>query len=233
KNALDLAIDGGGMLPTTGVADVVADSPNLPLLMTRTASFEPDADGYLRTASGLVLMGWAYNADGTFSSPSRDTSSSLTPVRLPLSQATSTPTTRIELGVTLPATETALGAAGAVSRSTIEYYANLGTTEFLDITYTPQVSNTNDMSLTWRMDVRDLAEGPTDNLIGSYTVVFDGTAEYAGSIASVTTISGEDYDPETGIIPLNVAGGELDLMIGQPRGQNKLLQQIGDTYAQE
>lgn len=232
-NALDVAIDGGGMLPTTGIADVAGGSSNLPLLMTRTGSFEPDEDGYLRTASGLVLMGWAFNADGTLPTPSRDTSSSLTPVRLPLSQATSTPTTRVELGVTLPATETALGADGVASRSTIEYYANLGTTEFLDITYTPLVSETNEMSLTWQVDIKDLAKGPDDNLIGSYTIVFDGTAEYAGSISSVTTISGEDYNPETGNIPLNVAGGALDLVIGQPQAKNKLLQQIGASYAQE
>lgn len=232
-NALDVAVSGGGMLPVTSIVDVVAESTNLPMMMTRTASFKPDADGYLRTDSGLVLMGWAFNPDGTLPSPSRDTTSSLTPVRLPLSQATNAATTEIQLGVTLPATETAMGADGAPVRSRIEYYGNLGTTEFLDITYTPRVSQTNEMTLTWDVEIRDLAQGDTNNLIGAYTIVFDGSVEFAGSIRTVTTASGEDYNPETGVIPLNVAGGTLDLRIGEPRARIRLLQQIGDTYAQQ
>ena len=65
SNALDLAIAGRGMLPVTsavGVSDGIADRA---LMMTTTGSFYPDANGVLRTGSGLVLLGWAANADGT------------------------------------------------------------------------------------------------------------------------------------------------------------------------
>ena len=57
SNATDLAIAGRGMLPVTRATDVLAGSADLPFMMTTTGSFTPDADGYLRTPSGMVLLG--------------------------------------------------------------------------------------------------------------------------------------------------------------------------------
>ena len=38
---------------------------HLKLLLTSTGSFQADENGYLKTLSGLYLLGWPANADGT------------------------------------------------------------------------------------------------------------------------------------------------------------------------
>jgi flagellar hook protein FlgE len=56
SNALDLAVSGRGMLPV--VPSTSLDSPgDKPMMMTRTGAFRPDANGVLRTETGLVLLG--------------------------------------------------------------------------------------------------------------------------------------------------------------------------------
>ena len=79
-NALDLAIGGRGMLPVTTSVSLNATTGEQPLMMTSTGAFRPDANGVLRTESGLVLLGWPANADGTIPVLPRDTISGLQPV---------------------------------------------------------------------------------------------------------------------------------------------------------
>jgi len=56
-NSTDIAIAGRGMLPVTTVASLDnQDDANI-FRMTTTGSFRPDDEGYLRTDSGLVLLG--------------------------------------------------------------------------------------------------------------------------------------------------------------------------------
>ena len=54
-----------GMLPVINEVSLGNALSDTPLLMTRTGSFRTDADGVLKTDSGLVLLGWPANADGT------------------------------------------------------------------------------------------------------------------------------------------------------------------------
>ena len=72
-NALDLAIAGRGMLPVINEVSLGNALSDTPLLMTRTGSFRTDADGVMKTDSGLVLLGWPADADGTIPSNPRDT----------------------------------------------------------------------------------------------------------------------------------------------------------------
>lgn len=66
SHPLDIAISGRGMLPVIpSVALASLGSGDRPLMMTTTGSFRTDAQGVLRTESGLVLMGWPANADGS------------------------------------------------------------------------------------------------------------------------------------------------------------------------
>ena len=111
-NSTDLAISGRGMLPVTSVASVDQTGQDLPLMLTSTGSFDTDANGYLRTSSGLVLMGWAANPDGTIPNYARDASSGLSPVKVNLSGVASEPTSAIDLKVNLPADQTQPGSAG-------------------------------------------------------------------------------------------------------------------------
>ncbi len=224
SHPLDIAVSGRGMLPVTSAVDLDNGFTDLPFMMTRTGSFRPDAEGILRTESGLVLMGWPAQADGSIPVMSRDTMTGLVPVQISANQTAGDPTTQISLGVNLPATETLPTASGASIPYKVEYFGNLGTSESLNITFTPNTSDATGMSSTWVMEVRDSASNPASNLVGSYRIVFDESQANGGSIASVTTLSGGAYDPATGAIGLAVAGGSMDLVIGTPGGTTGMRQ---------
>lgn len=226
-NALDLAVSGRGMFPVTQSVGLGEDMSNRTLMMTTTGSFNPDSDGVLRTASGLVLLGWPANADGNIPVLPRDTITGLEPVVINVNQQAGDPTTAMRLGVNLPATSTVAGAAGTVLPLSVEYFGNLGTSETLDVTFTPTVP-TAGSSNTWTMEIRDSAQAGA--LIGEYTLVFDDSRGNGGTLASVTTVSGGAYDPLTGTLDLTVAGGPLEMTIGRVGDVNGLTQ-LSDSFA--
>ena len=57
SNATDLAVRGRGMLPVGRVSDLNVGNGDTNMLLTTTGSFTTDAEGYLTTSSGLVLLG--------------------------------------------------------------------------------------------------------------------------------------------------------------------------------
>lgn len=227
SNPLDLAVSGRGMLPVMPAVALGVDMGDVPLMMTTTGAFRADADGVLRTESGLVLLGWPANSDGEIPNFPRDSVSGLEPVVINVNQTAGDPTTRITLGTNLPATDTAAGASGDPRSRTIEYFGNLGTSESLDITFTPIVAATG-YSNTWRMEIRDSASN--DALIGEYELTFDDSRTSGGTLATVTTVSGGAYDLATGMIDLPVAGGAISLEIGKP-GETNGLTQLSDSFA--
>jgi flagellar hook protein FlgE len=228
SNALDLAISGRGMLPvTTAVSMNTLTGGQLPLMMTTTGAFRPDANGILRTESGLVLLGWPANADGSIPALPRDTGAGLRPVVVNANQTAGDPTTAVKLGVNLPATATEAGAPGTSLPLSVEYFGNLGTSDSLDITFTPTVPATG-ASNTWTMEIRDSAQNGA--VIGEYTLVFDDTRATGGTLASVTAVSGGAYDPVAGTLALTAAGGPISMAIGKP-GDPAGLTQLSDSFA--
>jgi flagellar hook protein FlgE len=168
-------------------------------------------------------LGWPAQADGTIPVMPRDSAGGLVPVTIGANQTAGDPTTRVSLGVNLPATETRPGASGAALPLNIEYYGNLGTAESLSISFVPDTSDPTGMSNTWVMEVSDSASDPATNPIGTYTIVFNDGPLNGGSISSVAPAGG--YDPVTGAIALTVADGSLmDLVIGAPGGTTGLRQ---------
>lgn len=226
-NALDLAVAGRGMLPVMPAVAMQAGLGDMPLMLTTTGAFRTDASGILRTESGLVLLGWPANADGEVPTFPRDTISGLEPVVINTNQTAGDPTTSMSLGVNLPATETSADATGTSLPLSVEYFGNLGTSETLNINFTPVIPATGS-SNTWTMTVRDSAS--SDALIGEYTLVFDDTRGSGGTLASVTTISGGPYDPATGALNLTVAGGPMTMAVGRVSGPNGLTQ-LSDSFA--
>ncbi|MFV0384256.1 flagellar hook protein FlgE [Paracoccus sp. (in: a-proteobacteria)] len=224
SNPLDIAISGRGMLPVTSSVDLDNGFRQLPMMMTRTGGFRTDPNGVLRSESGLVLLGWPSRADGTVGLMPRDTMGTLEPVRLPANQTSGDPTTLVNLGVNLPAAETLSTASGETLSLKVEYFGNLGTSEALSFSFTPDTSDPTGMSSTWNMEIRDSASDPASNLIGTFRVVFDDSMTNGGSISSVTPLSGGAYDPATGNLGLNVAGGPLDVFVGTPLGTTGLRQ---------
>ena len=226
-NPLDLAISGRGMLPVINEVSLGNALSDTPLLMTRTGSFRTDADGVLKTDSGLVLLGWPANADGTIPSNPRDTISGLVPIVINSNQTAGDPTTTMNLGVNLPATYTGAGSTATPPALSVEYFGNLGTSEALEVTFVPVVPATGS-SNQWTMQIRDSASN--NALIGEYNLTFDDTRGAGGTLASVSVVSGGAYDPIDGTLALTVAGGPLQVGIGRIGGPNGLTQ-LSDNFA--
>ena len=215
NNSTDFAVDGRGFMAVTTIDAVNRGAGNLPISLTTTGSFKPDADGVLRNTSGYVLMGWPANPDGTLSNYPRDSMSALQPVRLDQNQYVSNPTTAISLGANLPATSVRYDVDETVAQLTenmsLEYTGNYGTQETLNITFTPTIPASGS-SDTWTMQITDSASDGA--VIAEYTLTFDGSMDSGGTLASVTTVTGDDYDGGTGEIPLNVGGGIIQMNVG-------------------
>jgi flagellar hook protein FlgE len=220
SNPLDLAISGGGLLPVRDYSDATGGKTTM--LLTPTGAFRRDADGFITTENGLVLLGWPANSDGTIPNFPRDTASDLVPIRIEATQRTADPTTAISVAANLPADATAAGSNGEPYRLTAEYFGNLGNSEKLTVEFTPTVP-VSGASNSWTVSIRDSAQN--NAIVGSYTVAFATGAATGGTIASVATLSGGAYNATTGTIPVTVAGGTISLSlgrIGQPSGLTQL-----------
>ncbi len=227
NNPTDIAIGGRGMLPITSAAALNQPGDSLPIMLTTTGSFRPDSEGILRTGTGHVLMGWPASPDGTMPGFPRDTFDGLEPVQIGSNQFAGDPTTSMQLSVNLPATYTQAGANGDALTMSAEYFDNLGTSQYLEINYTPTVPASG-TSHEWMMEIRDSASN--GSVIGEYTITFDDARGNGGNLLSVTQVSGGAYDPLTGAIGLTVDGGPIDLQIGT-LGDPGGLTQLSDSFA--
>ncbi len=227
SNPLDIAISGRGMLPVTTAVSLGSTSGDTPMMMTTTGSFRTDANGVLMTDSGQVLLGWPADADGNVPNFPRDTITGLEPVVINANQTAGDPTTEMNLGVNLPAVDTAAGAAGDTLPLSVEYFGNLGTSETLSIDFTPTVPATGS-SNTWTMIIKDSASAGAT--IGEYTLVFDDSRANGGTLASVAVVSGGAYSAANGTLSLTVDGGPLSMTIGKIGDPNGLTQ-LSDSFA--
>ncbi|WP_259400389.1 flagellar hook protein FlgE [Roseovarius sp. SCSIO 43702] len=227
SNPTDLAVRGRGFLPVAAASRVEVGNGGSQMLLTTTGSFRTDADGILKTDSGLVLLGWPANPDGTVPEFPRDTSDGLEPVQINVNQLTGEPTTSIRLGLNLPATETAATAAGNTQQLSVEYFDNLGKSENIMVDFAPTVPATG-TSNQWTMVFRDSAQG--NAIIGEYTLEFDDARASGGTLLNVGTVSGGTYDAGAGTVIVNVAGGPMEIDIGRLGGKDGLTQ-LSDSFA--
>ena len=234
SNSTDLAVDGRGFMAVTTIDAVSRGVGDLPISLTTTGSFKADADGIMRNQTGQVLMGWPANPDGSLGNYSRDSFTDLIPVKVDQNQYVANPTTALSLGANLPATSTKAGAdavtggaAALVETMSLKYTGNLGTLETLSFTFTPTVPATGN-SNEWKMSITDSA---SDNAqIAEYTLTFDGAMGSGGTLASITAVTGGNYDPATGVIPLNVGGGTIAMDVGAI-GATGGMTQLSQTFA--
>ncbi|MEM8771385.1 MAG: flagellar hook-basal body complex protein [Pseudomonadota bacterium] len=223
-NSTDISISGRGLLPVTDVGGLNSASSDRTLLLTSTGSFAPDENGFLRTLSGLHLLGFPADVNGNIGTPVRDSIASLEPVRVNLNQFAASPTSRIQLGVNLPATETEAGAAGQPYTLPVEYFDTLGRSQSLSIVFTPTVPAVGaPPTNAWDVEVFDNAGDPTI-AIEQFNIVFDDSAAGGGSILSVTPSGGTTFDPATGAVSIGAASTTIDLVIGSPGTATPLTQ---------
>lgn len=225
-NSTDLAINGRGMLPVANIIDVNKGG-SLPMRLMSTGSFRADDAGILRTDTGMVLLGWPANVDGTIPTFPRDTVAGLEPVKISLNQFAGDATTRMQLGVNLPATATDAGAAGTPEAMSIEYFDNMGASKSLSVTFTPTVPGTGSSNV-WTMQITDSASA--NAVVGEYALTFDSNRTTGGTLASLAVVSGGAYNAAQGTIALTVAGGPMDLTIGKI-GDPSGITQLSDSFA--
>jgi flagellar hook protein FlgE len=226
NNPTDLAVRGRGFLPVMSSSDLNTNTQP-EMMLTTTGSFRTDASGYLRTQSNLILLGWPALPDGSIPTYPRDTSVGLRPVQINVNQFTGDPTTRLNLGINLPATETFAGSSGMARDLSVEYFGNLGTSESLQIEYEPTVPATGS-SNQWTMRIRDTATPGV--IIGEYQLSFDDGRIAGGTLSAVTTVSGGAYDAATGSLIVNVSGGPMEVNIGRI-GASDGITQLSNSFA--
>ena len=223
-NSTDLAISGRGMLPVTNSAGVGALALDRDLMLVPTGSFTPDQNGNLRTQSGHFLMGWPMDTSGNIGAVSRTSAANLEPVNLSISQFDASPTTRIELGVNLPADATVAGATPDAYALPVEYYDNVGRAQNLNLVFTPTIPATG-ASNTWQVEIFDNAGDPATP-VSVLTLTFDDTPENGGRLGTVTTDAGAaTYDPASGDVTLDLGHGPVSLFLGRqndPAGLTQL-----------
>ncbi|WP_323040762.1 flagellar hook-basal body complex protein [Gemmobacter sp.] len=225
-NATDLSVDGRGFLPVTSLASLTGDGAATGMQLMTTGSFRPDANGYLTTADGQVLLGWPVAADGSIGTQTREALTGLEPIKLNMNQFTANPTTAIGLSVNLPATATEAGATGQVQEVAMQYYDNLGMSRTLTFTFTPTVPATG-ASNSWSLSVHDSA---SDAVIGEYEMTFENSQTGGGLLSAITTVSGGAYDPATGAMELTLPSGPISLTIGKP-GQLDGMTQLSSSFS--
>lgn len=222
SNSTDLAVRGRGFLPVTTKSGFEANE----MMLSTTGSFRLDADGLLTTESGLLLLGWPANQDGTMPNFPRDTNDGLRPIQFALNLS-GDPTTKVDMSLNLPATSTTAGASGEAQVLSIEYFDNLGTSKSITMEFTPTVPATGS-SNEWTATLADSAQ---DNaVVGEYIITFDDSRQAGGTIASVTTVSGGAYDPVTGEMIINAASGPIEFNIGAVNSSFGL-SQLSDSFA--
>ncbi len=222
-NSTDIAVSGRGMLPVTTVESVALAAAERPFQMVATGGFTRDEDGFLVTRSGLALLGWPTDADGALlGTVTRESPTSLAPVQISPFLTVSEPTTKMNLGINLPASETEAGAPGNPFQTTIEYFDSVGRDHLMRVEFTPVVPATG-ASNQWRVSFYDSATSATVP-IAELDVEFDASRTGRGTLLSVTPVGALPYDPLTGITQVTVADGPIDVFIGAPGLAGGLIQ---------
>jgi flagellar hook protein FlgE len=232
-NATDIAIGGRGMLPVTSIAAVQGGETNLPLMLTSTGSFQADQNGVLRTPSGLVLLGWPANLDGTISEPPRDTPVALKPVVINRAAVAAEPTSVINLSANLPASATNATADLTASYPiTVEYFDSMGAPQTLSYNFTPVDDGAGaPVPNRWQLEITDNFDGTVQ---GTYTIDFSNAAGTGGLIDTITPGAGSaPYDGTTGEITMTLAGGQsITVQIGAEGVANpQYLNQISTIFS--
>jgi flagellar hook protein FlgE len=212
-SATDIAVAGRGLFPVTDESGLKASPSSRELRLLPTGSFYADQNGNLRTQSGLFLLGWPADSTGDIGNVSRNSGINLSPVNIATSQFTATPTSKIDLGINLPADATIAGAATGDYNLPVEYFDNLGRANSLTFQFTPTVPASS-ASNQWTVNIFDSAGDPAVS-IGSLDLEFSDTAASGGRILTAAASGGASYDPATGNLALTLPHGPVSVYVGR------------------
>ncbi len=212
-NATDIAVSRRGMLPVS--TKVAVEAGSQPFMLTPTGSFRVDEQGYLASASGLVLLGWAADADGSIPAQARNSDAGLEPVRVATGSVSAQQTGTITLGVNLPSDDAQGPTYGTETYDLpVEYFDTLGSSQTLDVAFTPTGAADNE----WEMTMAD-AGGTLETV----TLTFDTTSGLGGAILNVAGATA--YNATTGLMTVTLTSGEtVSVDIGSTGASNRLSQ---------
>lgn len=211
----DLAVNGSGFM----VVNTNANSGLGSYLLTQAGSFRPDANGNLVNAAGYYLQGQPLDATGAVIGTPASSLANLTTVNVANLAAAAQPTTTMAFSANLPSTDTAYATtAPPPSSSSVTYYDALGNANSLQFQFTPTLPTSagSPDTNTWTMEIFDSGSSTPTTPIASATLQFNGSGPNAGTLASVTPISGTGtYDGTTGDYTITTgAGADLPIDIG-------------------
>ncbi len=233
-NSTDIAVGGKGLLPVTDEAGTDPQNTNRNNMLVATGSFTPDENGFLRTESGLFLQGFPIDpTTGEIGSVSRSGFGSLEPVQVNATQFESTPTSRIELGINLPADATNPGAGTGAYETNAQYFDNLGREQLMQLIFTPDDTQAT-ASNRWNVQLLDNATTPATAL-STFDITFADTNPGGGALddglTAGTATAFPGYDATTGEVQVTLANGNVvDVYIGGVPGGNPL-SQFADDFA--
>jgi flagellar hook protein FlgE len=224
----NLAISGSGCFVVT--RGPRAGGAAEPPLLTRTGSFEPDANGNLRNAAGLYLAGYRYDDTGALGLIDRNSFTGLETVNVGNATVAGSPTAAITVAGNLPSQETGQAVPGAPFLSSVEYYTPLGAAGRLQMSWQPGATANQ-----WTMTLSDT--NGTD--YGSVTVDFHDSGPLAGApmtYSGVTNLATAPaafaFNTATGAATLTLDNGTapqvIDLALGTPDSYDGLSQFSGD-----
>lgn len=139
-SSTDMAVDGKGFFVVANGAKSTAGS--LSYGLTRSGSFRPDDQGYLKNTSGQYLQGWALNPDGTLPTVSRSDFSSMVPVNVANLTYGGQTSENVNFSGNLPAQAT----TGATFTTGSPFYDGLGNAKNVTLTWT-KTANPNEWTV--------------------------------------------------------------------------------------
>jgi flagellar hook protein FlgE len=245
-NATDIAVGGKGFLPVALLSEVTGGVGQPQTYFTTTGAFAPDEQGYLVSEAGVVLMGWPADENGEVPSFPRDTAEALEPVRLSLNELIAEPSTRIDLGVNLPASDAQVGSApGTNYPLSVEYFDAFGGSQSLGMTFTSQAPTAN----TWEVEITAppvTGPGP-GTVIATLTLDFLNGPASGGALNTITDVApvapqpAPVIDAAAGTVTVTIVDpttapasgpGDQQLTINlRPAGSSSGMTQLGDTFA--
>jgi flagellar hook protein FlgE len=200
--ATDIAVNGGGMIPVTNVSGLTQPGAERDFMMVPTGAFKPDAEGYLRTESGLYLLGWEMDANGDPVTGSRSSTTGLVPVNTTAGQFAAEVTNRINLSLNLPG-DLSLAPVGETFDLPIEYFDQLGLPQTLNANFTRNAGD-------WSVVINDRSTGAPVQ-VAAFDVQFNAN----GTLDTITPGAGAAYNTTSGNVSLTLPSGLLRCLLGR------------------
>lgn len=212
-NQTDLAIDGNGFFVTRS-----GSSASDPIAYSRSGSFTPDRDGYLRNSDGLYIQGWKLDASGNMSVAA--TLDTATPIQISELSGTAAPTSNFKINANLDSR----AAAGSTFTTSFTYYDAQGQSRQLALVFTKATAIAPAVvppANTWTCALTDPALVPTPPATtvpplatGTLTFNTNGTLQSVTGAINTATTAIPIVSGNAGSSPLKLDFGTL----GQANG---------------